>query len=187
MRRAPVVEIATNAHDAKPLEAAPSSQRWRRAQRRRPPTVAKTAPRLAPERSAAPRPCTREAVARAIRLADEGRDAAALEVAAALVAEGSGSPDVYLLKGQIALSRGDADAAIEDMRRALFLAPGHRVARHWYVIALQAAGRIQSALSQARVLEDLLERSAGDDLLEDEQTTARQLLQAVRFLRGGLT
>ncbi len=92
----------------------------------------------------------------------------------------------YWARARIAMGAGNAEAAVDDLRRMLFLRPEHRLARYWYVLALWAAGRVRQAIEQARVLEGLLEASGGA-LLEDDDTTARQLLDAVRFIKEGLT
>lgn len=137
--------------------------------------------------AAAPPPDLRAAEAQAMRLADRGDLVAALTAATALVKQHPTASAGYMIRAQVALAGGRAEAAIDDLRRALFLEPEYRLARYWYVIALQEAGQIRQAVQQSRALERILAESAGDVLLEDQETTARELLDAVRFIREGYT
>ncbi|XXX82763.1 CheR family methyltransferase [Sorangium sp. So ce134] len=134
-------------------------------------------------RSAAPVPDE----ARAMMLADRGDLAAALAAAAALIEQPDKAPAGYLIRAQVSMAGDRAGAAVEDLRRALFLRPEHLLARYWYVVALRGDGQLAQAIQQARVLEDLLTKSAADARLEDGETTARELLDALRLLRGGFT
>ncbi|WP_437752411.1 CheR family methyltransferase [Sorangium sp. So ce1389] len=138
-------------------------------------------------RAAAPPPDQRAAEARAMSLADRGDVAAALSAAAALIEQPGTAPAGYLLRAQVSVAGDRAGAAVEDLRRALFLRPEHLLARYWYVVALRGDGQLAQAIQQARVLEELLTKSAAEARLEDGETTARELLDALRLLRGGFT
>ncbi|MCC6558164.1 MAG: methyltransferase domain-containing protein [Polyangiaceae bacterium] len=127
-----------------------------------------------------------DAEARAMRLGDRGDLEGALAAATSFVERHPTAATGYWARARIAMGAGNAEAAVDDLRRMLFLRPEHRLARYWYVLALWAAGRVRQAIEQARVLEGLLEASGGA-LLEDDDTTARQLLDAVRFIKEGLT
>lgn len=142
--------------------------------------VALPNPRAASEpRHAAP-PETRRSAARAMALAESGDERAAL------ASVDPADPVAFYIRGQIALSHGRAEEAVDELRRALYLSPDHKLARHLYVLALRACGRARQSLVQARALEKLLSQSERGVLLEDERTTAGELLEAVRFVLEGL-
>lgn len=105
---------------------------------------------------------------------------------AALASVDPADPVAFYIRGQIALSHGRAEEAVDELRRALYLSPDHKLARHLYVLALRACGRARQSLVQARALEKLLSQSERGVLLEDERTTAGELLEAVRFVLEGL-
>ena len=156
----------------------------------RPATPARSA---APARPAIPAPPAvpaltdpREAEAEALRRADLSHPAAVLTVVAALLEQPSTAPIGYMIRAQLSLERGKSEAAVEDLRRTLFLRPEHRLARYWYVVALQKAGQVGHAITQGRALEALLANCPADARLEDGETTAGQLLDAVRFVKEGL-
>ncbi|WP_437683485.1 CheR family methyltransferase [Sorangium sp. So ce131] len=151
--------------------------------------AAAPAPRAAAPapRAAAPALDARAAAARAAALADRGDLAAAVAATAALIEQPATAPAGYLLRAQVSMAGDRAGAAVEDLRRALFLRPEHLLARYWYVLALRGDGQLAQAIQQARVLEELLTKSAAEARLEDGETTARELLDALRLLRGGFT
>jgi chemotaxis protein methyltransferase CheR len=149
--------------------------------------LAHTAAPEKPSVAASVRPDLRDAEAQAMRLADRGDLVTALTAATALVNEHPTAPSGYVVRAYVALAGGRAEAAVDDLRRTLFLEPEYRLARYWYIVALQEAGQIQRAVQQSRALERLLSGSGGDVLLEDRETTAHELLDAVRFFREGLT
>ncbi|TKC95238.1 hypothetical protein E8A74_47315 [Polyangium fumosum] len=128
----------------------------------------------------------RDVEAEALRRADLSHPAAVLTVVAALLEQPSTAPIGYMIRAQLSLERGNPEAAVEDLRRTLFLRPEHRLARYWYVVALQRARQVAQSLTQGRALEGLLVNSPADALLEDGETTAGQLLDAVRFVKEGL-
>ena len=107
---------------------------------------------------------------------------AGLNVASALVDAAPSSPQAYLVRGELAMAAGCFEDAVADLRRALFLAPGHRLARYWYALALQSHGELAQSLAQARVLAGQLAEVAADARLEDDETRAAELLDAVRLL-----
>lgn len=167
--------------------SAPPSQRRRRMQRRgRASIPPRHAAQHAPSRVTVKRVEDEDLESSAMRLADRGDLESALAMATAFVTRHPTAPTGYWVRARITLGAGNAEAAVEDLRRTLFLMPQHRLARYWYVLAFRAAGQIKEALEQMRVLEVML-ASAGDALLEDNQTTARELLDALRFVKEGLT
>ena len=117
--------------------------------------------------------------------ADADRVNDALELAARLVDVDPAGSEGYLLRGQLHLSVLRPGAAVEDLRRAVFVAPENALARYWYVLALWRAGESRQALAQNRELEDLLDGLPAQELLE-EGTTVGQLRDAVRSLREGM-
>ncbi|MDI1446060.1 hypothetical protein QHF85_18530, partial [Polyangium sp. 6x1] len=148
---------------------------------------ARAAVRPAPAPPPAPAPAKPlMAEAEALRLADASDPAAALAVVAALLEQPSTAPIGYMIRAQLSLERGEPEPAVEDLRRTLFLRPEHVLARYWYVVALQKAGHVGQAITQGRALEAVLAKSARDARVEDGETTAGQLLDAVRFVKEGL-
>ncbi|MDI3289956.1 hypothetical protein, partial [Polyangium sp. 15x6] len=153
---------------------------------------ARAAARAAPPPAATPAPAppapapNRDAEAEALRLADLSQPAAVLAVVKGLLEQPTTEPIGYMIRAQLSLERGEPEPAVEDLRRTLFMRPEHRLARYWYVVALQRAGQVGQAITQGRALEALLAKCAADALLEDGETTAGQLLDAVRFVKEGL-
>lgn len=129
----------------------------------------------------------RNAEAEALRIADMGDLASVHATIASLCAQSSTAPTGYLIRAHLSLDSGQPDAAVEDLRRVLFLRPEHRLARYWYVLALQAAGQITQAMTQGRQLKMALAQSRGDTILEDGETSTGQLLDALEFVKEGLS
>jgi len=123
---------------------------------------------------------------RAMELADRGDLDGALAIVSDFVNRSPAVHTGYWVRACIALGAGDTESAIDDLRQTIFLCPKHRIARYWYVLALRDTGHGEQALEQACVLEKLLE-AAGGALLEDGDTTAGELLDALRFTKEGLT
>jgi predicted Zn-dependent protease len=109
-----------------------------------------------------------------------------LRIATDLIAADPSSLSPYLLRGQIALAGGRNDAAVADFRRVVFLAPSHKIARFWYAGALLHDGSGTAAWKQLRELAQQLAGLPEESKLEDGETTARELSDAVIFLREGL-
>jgi chemotaxis methyl-accepting protein methylase len=115
------------------------------------------------------------------------RDAeAGMSVASALIDAAPSSAQAYLVRGELAMAAGRFEDAVADLRRALFLDPRHRLARYWYALALQSHGDVAQCLAQARVLAQQLDEGGPDARLEDDETRAAELLDAVRLLQEGL-
>jgi len=123
--------------------------------------------------------------AQALRAADMGDRTAINAIVTNLFARASTTPTAYLIRAHVSLDSGQPEAAVEDLRRVLFLRPEHRLARYWYVLALQAGGQLARAVAQGRELETILAKLAKNTLLEDGETTAGQLLEAIRFVKEG--
>lgn len=123
----------------------------------------------------------------ALRVADSADQETLNALVTTLLAQPQTAPTGYLIRAHKALDSGEHTAAIEDLRRSLYLRPEHRLARYWYVEALQATGQRALAVAQGRQLEMELAQGPGNMLLEDGETTAAQLLDAIRFVKEGLT
>lgn len=122
-------------------------------------------------------------------MADRGDLDAALELAAQLAARHPMDPESHLLHGQLHLAGTRSDdrrCAIDSLRRAVFIAPEHPLARFWYANALLADGRNKKALGQLSALSSMLKPLSGD-LALDEGMTVSDLREAQAFLMEGLT
>jgi predicted Zn-dependent protease len=91
-----------------------------------------------------------------------------------------------LMRAQLQLADAQTDAALEDLRRLLFIQPGHRVARYWYSVVLRSLGRAAQAVAQLRELERRLASATSDEVLEDGKTKAAELLSAAAWLRSSI-
>ena len=108
----------------------------------------------------------------------------ALDVAETLGAAEPDSPTAQRLLGQARLDLGRPEEALTALRRALFLDPLATIARCFYAQALFAAGEPTQALLQLQLLINKLGTLEPEQLLEDGETTAAELLAAALFLRG---
>lgn len=166
-----------------------SPSAWPRRERRRPQppvaceTVAAPGVVVAPAQPAPPTP-------EAIRaLADAGDLAQAIEQAAALVTASPLDAEAHLLLGQMHLAGSrveDGHAAIEHMRRAVFLAPEHALARFWYAQALLAGGRLKKALVQLEALGLILRELPADRRFDEAGISVAELSAARSFLLEGV-
>jgi chemotaxis protein methyltransferase CheR len=120
----------------------------------------------------------------ASELGGRGQIAEALELTHAALHADPHDTRAYLVRAQLYLASGSPPAAIQDLRRALFLAPGLRLARYWYMVALQVAGQSERALGQLYELERQLGGVAEHELLEDGATTAGEMRRALATTGG---
>lgn len=118
--------------------------------------------------------------------ADAGDTKRALELACAMVEADPGSPSPYLLRGQLQLATMQVGSALEDLRRAVYLAPDNILARFWYASALQVAGEARRTLAQLSELERRIADASETDLAEDGRTPVRSLLDTVSLMRESL-
>jgi chemotaxis protein methyltransferase CheR len=111
------------------------------------------------------------------RAAAEGRwdDAERLAVAAG---EAALRPEPFLFAAAVAEARGDAGGAVRWIRRALFLDPGHVVARASLVPLLERSGRREEAARARRQVLQALERVVDDELLPGIEPVAAGALRA---------
>jgi chemotaxis protein methyltransferase CheR len=122
--------------------------------------------------------------ARAAVLGNDGRVREALELVESMLEANPSSADAYLMRAQLELAGARNDAALEDLRRLLFLKPGHRVGRYWYSVVLRGVGRTEQAVAQLRELERRLAVTDSEAILEDGKTRAADLLRAAAWLRA---
>jgi chemotaxis protein methyltransferase CheR len=130
------------------------------------------------------RPPLRRPVSYASELGGRGQIAEALELAHAALSTDAHDTRAYLVRAQLYLASGSPSAAIEDLRRALFLAPGLRLARYWYMVALQVAGQSERALGQLYELDRQLGGVPEEELLEDGVTTVGEMRRALATAGG---
>lgn len=107
-------------------------------------------------------------------------DAAKVSPAAATTED----PQAWREAAELHLAEGRAAAAVEYLRRALFMEPRHRITRYWYALALSAAGLHDEVARNLRALARDLEGAAADEPLEDGETTVAEMGAAVRLLAG---
>jgi chemotaxis methyl-accepting protein methylase len=118
------------------------------------------------------------------RDSSHGRHAAALIPIDAALASTPASVDLLLLRGQVLFAQGKAEDALASVRKALYYAPAHRLARYWHLLTLR---RVGAAPDRVAALGSDLERSLAavrsDVLLEDGETTISDLREALEHLR----
>lgn len=129
----------------------------------------------------APRPSMGPKIA---ALGNSGRLQEALGLVEHLISSEPTSSKAWLLRAQLQLAASRTDAALDDLRRALFLDPEHRIARYWYAVVLRGLGRTGPALAQLRELERRLSGADGAAMLEDGHTTNSDLLRAAEWLKA---
>ena len=120
----------------------------------------------------------------AVVLGDRGQLDRALETADRAVSAHPSDPGGLLLRGQLHLAADRADAAVEDLRRVLFLSPESWVARYWYILALRATGSAERAEGQVRELARQLAERPDGEILEDGTTRVGELRDALATLEA---
>ena len=108
--------------------------------------------------------------------ADAGQVLEAVQLVSGLLKSEPQLREGYILRGQLLLHHGNPEGAVDDLRAALLLAPEDSLARYWYSLALDNAGRHGRAVSQRNVIVQHLANRHRDALLEDGETTVGQLL-----------
>ncbi len=78
------------------------------------------------------------------------------------------------------------EEAVADLRRVVFLDTGHRLGRFWFAAALISAGAATTAARQLAELSRRLSSASGETILEDGETTVRELADAVGFMKESL-
>jgi chemotaxis protein methyltransferase CheR len=89
-----------------------------------PPVHTRTAPPLDKNQRGVPS----KLLAAALEAADEGRTAVALETTSTLLAENPLNAEAYFVRGMVELSTGNSSAAVESLRRALYVDPSFSIA-----------------------------------------------------------
>lgn len=135
------------------------------------------APRAAPAPAAPPPDPLHEVLGPARHAAEEGRWADA-ERQACEAGEAHLLPAAFLLAAAAADARGDLDAAVRWIRRALFLDPAHAVARATLVPLLERAGRHDDAARARRLALEALAGVPEDRLLPGLEPVAAGALRA---------
>ncbi len=120
---------------------------------------------------------------RALSLADRGNYIDAMAAANGLVERHPHGKSGYLVRGQIHLASDELDDAIADLRRASFIDPDDAMVRYWYALSLQKSGAARRSLIQINNLVSRLTKMHLEAVLEDGNTTARELLGAARHLK----
>ena len=117
----------------------------------------------------------------ALALADRGHLDRALRAADQVVSNDAGAA-ALILRGQIHLAADRPEAAADDLRRAVFVAPRSWLARYWYIVALQTSHDPSRVGAQVRELKRQLEGRADEDLLDDGVTAVGELRRALRTI-----
>jgi chemotaxis protein methyltransferase CheR len=140
-----------------------------------PPAAPLTAPQPAPT-PAPVRDAAADGLDEARRAAAEGRWAEA-EQHASSAGETRLLPEPFLYAAAAAEARGDAEAALRWIGRALFLDPGHAVARASLVPLLERLGQREAAARARRQALDALARIPDDQLLPGVEPVAAGALR----------
>ena len=117
---------------------------------------------------------------------DRGVMERALSLADELVTASPSCPSGHLLRAKVQIAAGREVEALGDLRRVTFLAPGHRVGRYWYAVALAHCGKAARASQQIQVLRRQIADLADTEELEDGEVTAGELIRAAEELEGSL-
>ncbi len=120
----------------------------------------------------------------ALDFANAGELDKALRLASAMATQESTSPDAFMLRGQVLLAANRFEEAVSDFRRALYLAPEAKLARFWYALALREGHMQARAERQFEILRESLVKESPQTLLEDQATSAAELLVAIPLLSG---
>jgi len=144
-------------------------------------------PRLprSPQRptGAAPRAAIGARYEQARTHADQGDYARALALTEEILARDATFRPGYLLRAQLRLLASEAEAAVADLRRLLFLDPTDDLARYWYAMALRSAGRPAAAMRQLKALIAGLGRGPGKRKFSAGDAAAGELLRAATALK----
>jgi chemotaxis protein methyltransferase CheR len=139
-----------------------------------------------------PKPAPHRAVEKAsgMRLAELGDEllgrsefASALRAASALIEQHPASKAGYLLRARIHLANQATGDALRDLRSVVFLDPADKLARYWYIRALECAEVPTQSDNHIRELESQLKRMPAEAPLEDGHTLAGELLREVTAMR----
>jgi len=92
--------------------------------------------------------------------------------------------DVVALRllGKMHLARGEVVDATRILRKAVFLDGSDVIARYFFALALREAGDTQKAMKQLTQVIALLQAQSVESVLDDQTTTAAELLSAAKFL-----
>lgn len=102
------------------------------------------------------------------------------------LARDAGQREQLMVSGRSHLEALRLTEAIADFRRVLFLNQRDCIGRFWYAAALQRAGHLNRARGQVAELSRQLCELHGDTRLEDGDTTAAALLNAVHLMEASL-
>lgn len=94
--------------------------------------------------------------------------------------------DQLMQSGRSHLEAHRLTEAIDAFRRVLFMNQRDCIGRFWYAATLQRAGQLSKARGQVAELSRQLCQLDGDTRLEDGDTTAATLLNAVRLMEASL-
>jgi len=108
------------------------------------------------------------------------RPARPLPPAAVETPRAPGDAASRLLRGQLGLAAGDIQAAVQELRSAVFIDPHNPLARFWYASALEAGGLLAQARRQLELIAGQLAGLAASAVLADGETSAEELRTAVR-------
>jgi chemotaxis protein methyltransferase WspC len=100
------------------------------------------------------RSCPADALELIDALANQGDLTGALSQITERLQRLGASADLYHRRGHLQMALGNAQAAIEDYRRTLYLAPDDYVARYWYALAARQAGDLELARRQLAMIRD---------------------------------
>lgn len=115
---------------------------------------------------------------------DRGDYATALGLADAMIARDPTDPAGYRAAAQIHMAEHRIGSALAQLQKALFLCPTDLITRYWYALALEAAGLHADVVRNLGTLRRALADKPDNGVLEDGETSVRELRAAVRLLAG---
>ena len=149
---------------------------------------------LAAPRSAPPLPpvssgpsVSTNALQSAITHADRGDLQSAFECVHQVLASSPDDPNAHFVCGKLLLATRRPNEAVIELRQAIFLSPGHRLARFWIATALVEIDLPHKASLELAELNRRFVHADPAELLEDGTSRLEELMAAVNALQRTLS
>lgn len=107
---------------------------------------------------------------------------ASVSVLATVVEGAPEDPTGRRLLGQAQLERGEADAAVDTLRQAVFLDGNDPLTRYFYALALSESGNVPMARRQLTNVLSTLDKLTAEHVLSDGTTKVVELARSARYL-----
>ncbi len=115
----------------------------------------------------------------AIDWANSGNFDRAFEHLDRLLAASPENIEARFLRGKLLVANRSSQEAVNEFRKVVFLAPGHRLARYWLATTLISIALPRKAMLEFTELSRRLANVDATDVLEDGETRAEELIAAI--------